>query len=197
MEDENPKPEASRGLDIGQIMSVLPHRYPFLLIDRILESTPKKRIVAVKNVTINEPFFQGHFPDYAIMPGVLMVEAIAQAGGILLLPEVPEHETKLLVFSGIDRARFRRPVVPGDQLRIEVDVLNWRPLAARLEGKVYVEGKLVCEATIMCAVVPRPSRTDSARTNEAPVSQAGPAPAGAGPAVERIIDPSLETVNHE
>jgi 3-hydroxyacyl-[acyl-carrier-protein] dehydratase len=197
MEDENPKPEASRGLDIGQIMSVLPHRYPFLLIDRILESTRKKRIVAIKNVTINEPFFQGHFPDYAIMPGVLMVEAIAQAGGILLLPEVPEHETKLLVFSGIDRARFRRPVVPGDQLRIEVDVLNWRPLAARLEGKVYVEGKLVCEATIMCAVVPRPSRTDSARTNEAPVSQAGPAPAGAGPAVERVIDPSLETVNHE
>jgi 3-hydroxyacyl-[acyl-carrier-protein] dehydratase len=197
MEDENPKPEASRGLDIAQIMSILPHRYPFLLIDRILESTRKKRIVAIKNVTINEPFFHGHFPDYAIMPGVLMVEAIAQAGGVLLLPEVPEHETKLLVFSGIDRARFRRPVVPGDQLRIEVDVLNWRPLAARLEGKVYVEGKLVCEATIMCAVVPRPSRTDSARTNEAPVSQAGPAPAGAGPAVERVIDPSLETVNHE
>jgi 3-hydroxyacyl-[acyl-carrier-protein] dehydratase len=197
MEDENPRPEAPGGLDIRQIMSVLPHRYPFLLIDRILESTRKKRIVAIKNVTINEPFFQGHFPDYAIMPGVLMVEAIAQAGGVLLLPEVPEHETKLLVFSGIDRARFRRPVVPGDQLRIEVDVLNWRPLAARLEGKVYVEGKLVCEATIMCAVVPRPSRTDSARTNEAPDSQAGPAPAGAGPAVERVIDPSLETVSHE
>jgi 3-hydroxymyristoyl/3-hydroxydecanoyl-(acyl carrier protein) dehydratase len=95
--------------------------------------------VAIKNVTINEPFFQGHFPEYAIMPGVLMVEAIAQAGGVLLLPEVPEHETKLMVFSGIDRARFRRPVVPGDQLRIEVDVLNWKPLAARLEGKVYVE----------------------------------------------------------
>jgi 3-hydroxyacyl-[acyl-carrier-protein] dehydratase len=165
-------------------MSILPHRYPFLLIDRVLESSRKKRIVAIKNVTINEPFFQGHFPDYAIMPGVLMVEAIAQAGGVLLLPEVPEHETKLLVFSGIDRARFRRPVVPGDQLRIEVDVLNWRPLAARLEGKVYVEGKLACEATILCAVVPRPSRI----ANEGPVSQAAPAPA---------IDPSLEPVSHE
>jgi len=118
MQDENPRPEAPRELDIRQIMSILPHRYPFLLIDRILESSRKKRIVAIKNVTINEPFFQGHFPDYAIMPGVLMVEAIAQAGGVLLLPEVPDHENKLLVFSGIDRARFRRPVVPGDQLAV-------------------------------------------------------------------------------
>jgi 3-hydroxyacyl-[acyl-carrier-protein] dehydratase len=193
MEDENPRPEAPGGLDIRQIMSVLPHRYPFLLIDRILESTRKKRIVAIKNVTINEPFFQGHFPDYAIMPGVLMVEAIAQAGGVLLLPEVPDHENKLLVFSGIDRARFRRPVVPGDQLRIEVDVLNWRPLAARLEGKVYVDSKLVCEATIMCAVVPRPSRTASV----GPVSQADPAPAGAVPVAEPVGDPSLEPVSHE
>jgi len=144
--------------------------------------------VAIKNVTINEPFFQGHFPEYAIMPGVLMVEAIAQAGGVLLLPEVPEHETKLLVFSGIDRARFRRPVVPGDQLRIEVDVLNWRPLAARLEGKVYVEGKLACEATIMCAVVPRPSPIGT----EARVSKAPPAPA-----IDPVVDPSLEPVSHE
>jgi 3-hydroxyacyl-[acyl-carrier-protein] dehydratase len=183
MEEENPRQEAASGLDIRQIMAILPHRYPFLLIDRVLESSRKKRIVAIKNVTINEPFFQGHFPDYEIMPGVLMVEAIAQAGGVLLLPEVPDHEHKLLVFSGIDRARFRRPVTPGDQLRIEVDVLNWRPLAARLEGKVYVEGKLVCEATIMCAVVPRPSRIGSDRP-EAPV---------APPAV----DPALETVSHE
>src|ERR1700743_1047196 len=182
MEDENLSPEASRGLDIGQIMSILPHRYPFILIDRNRKSTRKKRIVANKNVTMNEPFFQGHFPDYAIMPGVLMVEAIAQAGGVLLLPEVPEHETKLLVFSGIDRARFRRPVVPGDQLRIEVDVLNWRPLAARLLGKVFVEGKLVCETTIMCAVVPRPGRSNQ-----------GPGTPGLDP----VIAPSLETVSHE
>jgi 3-hydroxyacyl-[acyl-carrier-protein] dehydratase len=158
MEDENPIQEAPRGLDIRQIMAILPHRYPFLLIDRIVESSRKKRIVAIKNVTINEPFFQGHFPEYAIMPGVLMVEAIAQTGGVLLLPEVPDHENKLLVFSGINDARFRRPVVPGDQLRIEVDVLNWRPLAARIKGKVFVEGKLACEATVLCAVVPRPSK---------------------------------------
>jgi 3-hydroxyacyl-[acyl-carrier-protein] dehydratase len=183
MEEENPRQDAASGLDIRQIMAILPHRYPFLLIDRVLESSRKKRIVAIKNVTINEPFFQGHFPDYAIMPGVLMVEAIAQAGGVLLLPEVPDHENKLLVFSGINDARFRRPVTPGDQLRIEVDVLNWRPLAARLKGKVYVEGKLVCEATIMCAVVPRPSRIGS-DTPEGPVA----------PPAE---DPALETVSHE
>jgi len=183
MEDENPIQETPRGLDIRQIMAILPHRYPFLLIDRVLEVSPKKRIVAIKNVTINEPFFQGHFPEYAIMPGVLMVEAIAQAGGVLLLPEVPDHEHKLLVFSGIDRARFRKAVTPGDQLRIEVDVLNWRPLAARLEGKVYVEGKLACEATIMCAVVPRPSRIGS----DTPVA----------PAAAAAEDPALETVSHE
>jgi len=164
-----------------EIMGFLPHRYPFLLIDRIVEFEAAKRLVSIKNVTINEPFFQGHFPDYAIMPGVLMVEAIAQAGGVLLLPEVPEHETKLLVFSGVDRARFRRPVTPGDQLRIEVDVLNWRPLAARLEGKVYVEGKLVCEATVMCAVVPRPS----------PIGGDGPVKE------EAAAHPALETVSHE
>jgi 3-hydroxyacyl-[acyl-carrier-protein] dehydratase len=187
MEDENPRQDPVRGLDIRQIMTILPHRYPFLLIDRILELKRRKRIVAIKNVTINEPFFQGHFPDYAIMPGVLMVEAIAQAGGVLLLPEVPEHETKLLVFSGIDRARFRKPVTPGDQLRIEVDVLNWRPLAARLEGKVYVEGKLVCEATIMCAVVPRPSRIVSEGSGGAPAQSA----------VDPVVDPALETVNQE
>jgi 3-hydroxyacyl-[acyl-carrier-protein] dehydratase len=184
MEDENPRQEPAQGLDIRQIMAILPHRYPFLLIDRVLELSPKRRIVAIKNVTINEAFFQGHFPEYAIMPGVLMVEAIAQAGGVLLLPEVPEHHTKLMVFSGIDRARFRRPVVPGDQLRLEVDVLNWKPRAARLEGKVYVEKKLVCEATIMCQVVPRPGKV---------VSEARAAPAVA----PDDATPVLETVNHE
>jgi 3-hydroxyacyl-[acyl-carrier-protein] dehydratase len=179
MEDENPRHPPARELDIRQIMAILPHRYPFLLIDRVVEFSSRKRIVAIKNVTINEPFFQGHFPEYAIMPGVLMVEAIAQAGGVLLLPEVPEHETKLLVFSGIERARFRRPVTPGDQLRIEVDVLNWRPLAAKLLGKAYVEGKLACEATIMCAVVPRPGKV---------VLDDEAAP---------VVDPALETVNQE
>jgi 3-hydroxyacyl-[acyl-carrier-protein] dehydratase len=189
MEDENPKQEAARVLDIRQIMSILPHRYPFLLIDRVLEVIPRKRIVAIKNVSINEHFFQGHFPDYAIMPGVLMVEAIAQAGGVLLLPEIPEHETKLMVFSGIDRARFRRPVVPGDQLRIEVDVLNWKPRAARLEGKVYVERKLVCEAVIMCQVVPRPAKIVN-------VSEAATPPETA-PVVEAVGVPDLEPVSQE
>src|SRR5271170_7023337 len=179
MEDENPRHPPARELDIRQIMAILPHRYPFLLIDRVLEVRPRKRIVAIKNVTINEHFFQGHFPEYAIMPGVLIVEAIAQAGGVLLLPEVPEHETKLLVFSGIERARFRKPVTPGDQLRIEVDVLNWRPLAARLLGKAYVEGKLACEATIMCAVVPRPARIVSENVSPPPTA------------------PDLETVSQE
>lgn len=186
-EEENPKAAVARVLDIRQIMSILPHRYPFLLIDRVLEVTPRKRIVAIKNVTINEPFFTGHFPEYAIMPGVLMVEAIAQAGGVLLLPEIPEHETKLMVFSGIDRARFRRPVTPGDQLRIEVDVLNWKPRAARLEGKVFVEGKLVCEAVIMCQVVPRPGRIVNVSENSDAVVP-DPAP---------VIAQELEPVNQE
>ena len=188
MDEETPSQEPERGLDIRQIMAILPHRYPFLLIDRVLERSPKKRIVAIKNVTINEPFFQGHFPEYAIMPGVLMVEAIAQAGGVLLLPEVPDHENKLLVFSGINDARFRRPVTPGDQLRIEVDVLNWRPLAARLKGQVYVEGKLACEATIMCAVVPRPSKI---------VAEGPPGPAAESGVGSVAMDPALETVSHE
>ena len=103
-------------LDVHEIMSILPHRYPFLLIDRVVEITRLKRIVAIKSVSINEPFFQGHFPGFAIMPGALVVEAIAQAGGVLLLPEVPDRDSLLMVFTGIDRAKFRRPVVPGDQL---------------------------------------------------------------------------------
>src|SRR5947209_13279314 len=113
-------------MEIGDIFKILPHRYPFLLIDRVVELERKKRIVAIKNVTFNEPFFQGHFPDKPIMPGVLIVEAIAQAGGALLLTEVPNRDELLMVFTGIERARFRRPVVPGDQLRIEVVVKAWR-----------------------------------------------------------------------
>src|SRR5882762_3322803 len=113
-------------MEIGDILKILPHRYPFLLIDRVIELERKKRIVALKNVTFNEPFFNGHFPGVPIMPGVLIIEAIAQAGGALLLTEIPDRENKLMVFTGIERARFRRPVVPGDQLRIEVEVKAWR-----------------------------------------------------------------------
>ena len=149
-------------LDIGEIMEYLPHRYPFLLIDRVVEFEAAKRIVALKNVTINEPFFQGHFPGYPIMPGVLVVEAMAQAGCILLLSEATDRENKLVVFTGIERAKFRRPITPGDQLRIEVDVLSFRPRAGRMEGKAFVDGKLACEATLTCAVVPRKRRSEEA-----------------------------------
>jgi 3-hydroxyacyl-[acyl-carrier-protein] dehydratase len=151
---DQPSPSANT-LDIQQIMSILPHRYPLLLIDRVLEMERKTRIVAIKNVTINEPHFAGHFPDFPIMPGVLIVEAIAQAGGALLLTEIPDRDSKLMVFTGIDSAKFRRPVVPGDQLRIEVTVLNWRTNAVRMRGIATVEGKTACEATIMCALTSR------------------------------------------
>jgi 3-hydroxyacyl-[acyl-carrier-protein] dehydratase len=142
-------------MDINEIMAILPHRYPFLLIDRVLEITPKQRVVAIKNVTINEPFFQGHFPGYPIMPGVLIVEAMAQAGGALLLTEVPDRENKLMVFTGIEEAKFRRPATPGDQIRFEVDVLLWRSRGVKMQGKAFIDGKLACEAIIMCQLVPR------------------------------------------
>ena len=155
MENETNILEGRQVLEINDIMAILPHRYPFLLIDRVIEIERKKRIVALKSVTINEPFFQGHFPGHPIMPGALVVEAIAQAGGVLLMPEVPDPHNKLMVFTGIERARFRKPVVPGDQLRLEVNVLQWKPRVARLEGHAMVDGKLACEATVMCALVPR------------------------------------------
>lgn len=150
-------------LDIQEIQRILPHRYPFLLIDRVIDLTRKKRIVAIKNVSVNEPFFAGHFPGFPIMPGVLIVEAMAQAGGALLLTEVEDRKGKLMVFTGIERARFRRPVVPGDQLRIEVEVVAWRQTAVRMQGMAYVGDKLVAEATVSCQLVPR-SRSDGEST---------------------------------
>jgi 3-hydroxyacyl-[acyl-carrier-protein] dehydratase len=155
MENSNCILEGRQVLEINDIMSILPHRYPFLLIDRVIEIERKRRIVAIKNVTINEHFFEGHFPGHPIMPGALIVEAIAQAGGTLLMPEVPDPHNSLMVFTGIEKARFRNPVVPGDQLRIEVNVLNFRPRFAKLEGQATVNGKLACEATVMCALVAR------------------------------------------
>jgi 3-hydroxyacyl-[acyl-carrier-protein] dehydratase len=144
-------------MDIVEIMAILPHRYPFLLIDRVIDIERKVRIVAIKNVTINEPHFTGHFPDYPIMPGVLTIEAMAQAGGALLLTEFSEEERagKLMVFTGIEEARFRRPVLPGDQLRIEVTVVNWRSRAVKMKGECTVDGKIVADATITCQLVPR------------------------------------------
>ena len=141
--------------DIQEILGLLPHRYPFLLIDRVVEFKRGKRLVAIKNVTMNEPFFQGHFPDYPIMPGVLVIEAMAQAGAIIMMNEIPDREKKLAVFTGIERAKFRRPVVPGDQLRIEVEVLAFKSRLGRMEASAFVEGKLACQATLTCSIVPR------------------------------------------
>ena len=142
---------------IVEIMKLLPHRYPFLLVDRITELEPGKRIVGLKNVTINEQFFQGHFPGMPVMPGVLIIESMAQVGGVLIYRELPEQNNKLIYFTGIENARFRRPVVPGDQLRIEIDVLNRRNNFGKMRGRATVEGKLAAEAVVTFAIVDNPA----------------------------------------
>jgi len=142
-------------MDVVEIQRILPHRYPCLMIDRVVEVERMKRIVAIKNVTINEPWFHGHFPGHPMMPGVLIIEAMAQAGGVLLLLDVPDRDSKLVVFTGIDGAKFRRPVVPGDTVRFEVTVANWRTRVGKMNGVAYVEDKKVCEATLSCMLVPK------------------------------------------
>ena len=142
-------------LDSAGIQKILPHRYPFLLVDAIVEMEPHKRIVGIKNVTSNEPFFLGHFPGWPVMPGVLIIEAMAQTGGILLVHDVPNKENKLLYLVAIDEARFRRPVVPGDQLRMEMKALAWRASFCKLSGKATVNGEVAAEATLMCKMVNR------------------------------------------
>ena len=149
-----PQAEAAGGttLDIVQIQRILPHRYPFLLIDRVLDMTRKQRIVALKNVTVNEPFFQGHFPGFPIMPGVLIIESMAQAGGALLLTEVPDRDGKLMVFTGIERAKFRKPVVPGDVLHLEVVPLRRGSVIWKMRGEAKVGGVLVAEAEFLAGI---------------------------------------------
>jgi len=142
-------------IDVVEIQKYLPHRYPFLLVDSILEVEREKRIVGIKNVTINEWYFQGHFPGAPVMPGVLIIEAVAQLGGFLLLQEIPDRDKKLLYFVAVDGARFRRPVVPGDQLRLEAKVLSWRGDFCKLEGRATVNGQLAAEGTVMCKMIDR------------------------------------------
>jgi len=142
-------------VDIHGIVNCLPHRYPFLLLDRVLEMDPNKKIVAIKNVTFNEWFFEGHFPGAPVMPGVLIIEAMAQAGAMLILHEMTDRESKLVYFTGIDRARFRRPVRPGDQLRLTLEVLKLRSRTCRMKGIAEVEGDLAAEAEIFSILVDR------------------------------------------
>src|SRR5690606_23863019 len=144
--------QETRVYDIEDLMKILPHRYPFLLVDRVLEVEPQKRVVAIKNVTINEPFFQGHFPGHPIMPGVLIVEAMAQAGGVLLMGAVEDPESKVVYFMSIDNIKFRRPVRPGDQLRFEVEMVQLRGKVARIAGVAKVDGQVVCEAEMAAMV---------------------------------------------
>ncbi len=142
-------------MNIAQILDVIPHRYPLLLVDRILEIEGSKRAVGIKNVTINEPFFQGHFPGHPIMPGVLIIEAMAQVGGMLLLEALEDREEKVVYFMSLDNVKFRRPVVPGDQLRCELEMLQFRGKTCRLRGVAYVDGAVAAEAEMMARIVDR------------------------------------------
>jgi len=142
-------------IDAVGILNSIPHRYPFMLVDRVLELEPGRRVVALKNVTFNEPFFQGHFPGAPVMPGVLIIEAMAQAGAVLLLHDMADRNEKLVYFTGIDKARFRRPVGPGDQLRFTLEVLKLRRSTCKMRGLAEVDGKRVAEAEILSALVDR------------------------------------------
>ena len=139
-------------LDIQDIMKVLPHRYPFLLVDRILEMEENRKIVGLKNVTINEPFFQGHFPGHPIMPGVLIIEAMAQVGGMLLMGSVHDHQNKVVYFMSLDNVKFRRPVRPGDQIRFELEIVQMRGPVCKMTGVARVDGEVVAEADMAAMV---------------------------------------------
>lgn len=149
-------------LGINEIQELLPHRYPFLMVDRILELEEGRRIVGIKNVTINEPFFTGHFPGHPIMPGVLILEAMAQVGGVLLMRTLEaKAEKKLIYFTGVDKAKFRRPIHPGDQVRFELELLYRRDRHWRMKGQAFVEGRLVAEAELSSMVLDREEAAES------------------------------------
>jgi beta-hydroxyacyl-ACP dehydratase FabZ len=156
-ETEKRSPGAAKAVyGIAEILKFLPHRYPFLLVDRILELEPDRRIVGLKNVTINEEFFQGHFPGAPVMPGVLIIESMAQVAGVLIYRDLPDKEKKLIYFTGIENAKFRRPVLPGDQLHVEMQLLSRRNNFGKMQGRAMVDGKLVAEATVLFAIVEKP-----------------------------------------
>ncbi len=159
MADPVALPEAEKQAihNIADIMRFLPHRYPFLLVDRIVEVEPEKRIVGLKNVTVNEGFFQGHFPGAPVMPAVLILEAMAQVAGVLIYRDLPDKAKKLIYFTGVESAKFRKPVTPGDQLRIEMDLLSRRNNFGKMRGRATVEGKLVAEAVVLFAIVEHPN----------------------------------------
>lgn len=146
-------------LDVNEIRQILPHRYPFLLVDRIVELEPE-RIVGIKNVTVNEPFFNGHFPEFPVMPGVMIVEAMAQTAGVLVLKSIPDRDSKLVLLVSIEAAKFRRPVVPGDQLRIEMTVIRRKGSVAKMAGRATVDGLLVAEAEVMCKLQDKVPHTE-------------------------------------
>lgn len=152
---QTPEP-AMQTMDIQRILSLLPHRYPFLLVDRVVECVPGSHIRAYKNVTINEPFFQGHFPGVPIMPGVLILEALAQTGGLLAAADMGDLEGKLFLFTGLDGVKFRRKVVPGDRLDLECGNMRMKLRLCKMDGRAYVDGKLACEAQITAAIGDRP-----------------------------------------
>jgi len=155
--EKHPPVEERPVYGITEIMKILPHRYPFLLVDRIVELDPDKRIVGLKNVTVNEPFFPGHFPGMPVMPGVLIIECMAQVGGILLYRDLPDRHAKLIYFTGIENARFRKPVIPGDQLRLEIELLKRRNDFGKMQGRATVNGALAAEATVTFAIVENPA----------------------------------------
>ena len=148
-------------LDIQAIREILPHRYPMLLVDSIVE-LEEERIVGIKNVTLNEPFFIGHFPDFPVMPGVLVVEAMAQVAGVLVLKSIPDRDQKLVLLAAVENARFRRPVVPGDTLRIEMSVVKRKATVAKMAGRATVDGRLVAEAEVLCKLADKAEGTGTA-----------------------------------